>query len=189
MQDAAVAYRRENGVSLIDINLDSLDQLFNSLDPAPFRQKDLDTDAEDYIVGAIEDFPLHAQLKLVFHLPAPEVATAASEDIPHALHHYFGYSLESSRRRLRGELREGRATLAIGLGFLFLCMALRQIVLAWDTGTLGHILAEGLLISGWVAMWRPLDAFLYGWWPIRRKCAVYRKLTTIAVDVRPSTAS
>ena len=75
-------------------------------------------------------------------------------------------------------------SLAIGLVFLFACVGLRQLLLAWDSGTFGHIIAEGLLIAGWVAMWRPIDTFLYGWWPLRRKCAIYAKLTTIPVEIR-----
>jgi hypothetical protein len=47
-------------------------------------------------------------------------------------------------------------------------------------------LAEGILICGWVAMWRPIQIFLYDWWPIARMIAVYKRLTRIAIDVRPA---
>ena len=184
VEERTIHYKSEDGISLIEISLESVDQLFNSLDPAPFRQKDLDKQAEDYIVGAIEDFPVRAPLKIVFHLPQSVLNSSASGAIPDALHHYFAYSLESERRKLRSEMRETPVSLAIGLSFLFACMALRQLIIAWDAGTLGHIAAEGLLIAGWVAMWRPLDTFLYGWWPIRRRCGVYGKLTTIPVETR-----
>ncbi len=184
VEERTIHYKSEDGISLIEISLESVDQLFNSLDPAPFRQKDLDKQAEDYIVGAIEDFPARAPLKIVFHLPQSVLNSPASGAIPEALHHYFAYGLENERRKLRSEMREGRASLAIGLSFLFACVALRQLIIALDPGTLGHIAAEGLLIAGWVAMWRPLDAFLYGWWPIRRRCGVYERLAAIPVETR-----
>src|SRR6516165_7099691 len=39
----------------IDISLNRLTQLFNSFDPSPFRERDLDREAEDYIVGSAEE--------------------------------------------------------------------------------------------------------------------------------------
>lgn len=42
MAEGESQYRRENGVSLIEIRLNSVQQVFNSLDPAPFHEKDLD---------------------------------------------------------------------------------------------------------------------------------------------------
>ena len=41
-------------------------------------------------------------------------------------------------------------------------------------GTIRQILREGLMITGWVAMRRPLEVLLYDWWPMvrqRRLCA------------------
>ena len=38
----------------IEVNLNRLTQLFNSLDPSPFHERDLDQEPEDYIVGSAE---------------------------------------------------------------------------------------------------------------------------------------
>jgi hypothetical protein len=64
------------------------------------------------------------------------------------------------------------------------CVVLRQLALATRTGAASEIVAEGLLIVGWVAMWRPLEIFLYEWWPIRRRCWILAKLAKISVIVR-----
>ncbi|HEV2716906.1 MAG TPA: hypothetical protein VGU64_16700 [Terriglobales bacterium] len=45
----------------IEISLNRLSQLFNSFDPSPFRERDLDQDAEDYIVGSVEEIWLTAR--------------------------------------------------------------------------------------------------------------------------------
>jgi hypothetical protein len=50
-----------------------------------------------------------------------------------------------------------------------------------------EIAEEGLLIVGWVAMWRPLEIFLYDWRPIWRRCRLYAK-TRIPVTVRQTQA-
>jgi hypothetical protein len=41
----------------IEIRLASLHQLFNSFDPSPFHERDLDQDAEDYLVESSDEFP------------------------------------------------------------------------------------------------------------------------------------
>ena len=101
-----------------------------------------------------------------------------------AVRNYFTYRLKETDRLMRFQFREGRAALAIGLGFLIVCMTLRQLALALPDGTVGGILQEGLLILGWVAMWRPLQAFLYDWWPIRHHARLYAKLAAMPVEVR-----
>jgi hypothetical protein len=38
-------------------------------------------------------------------------------------------------------------------------------------------------IGGWVAMWRPLEVFLYDWWPIRAEGRLLQRLSTIPVGI------
>jgi hypothetical protein len=63
-------------------------------------------------------------------------------------------------------------------------VGLREVVLSVSQGTWSQVAAEGLLIMGWVAMWRPIQTFLYDWWPIRRTCDIYAKLATLPVELR-----
>ena len=187
MADSAVEASRDEGAR-IEIRLARLQQLFNSLDPSPFHDRDLDQNAEDYIVESADEFPLPTPLTLVVYLPPEQVLTAHSADVQRSIQNYFAYRLYETQRRLRLFFRDGRIALGIGLAFLFVCIVLRQIVLAAGTRTILEIAAEGLLIVGWVAMWRPLEIFLYEWWPIRRRCQVLAKLSRIPVTVRETKA-
>jgi hypothetical protein len=45
------------------------------------------------------------------------------------------------------------------------------------------IARESLLIGGWVAMWRPLEVFLYDWWPIRAEARLFDRLSAMTVRV------
>jgi hypothetical protein len=170
---------------VIDIRLSDLRQLFNSLDPAPFHEKDLDRDAEEYIAGSADEFSPGTPLELVIHLPTTQVGGATRSDVPRAVHNYFAYREEEQTRRIRFELRQGRAALAIGLAFLAICMVLRQIAGSLPYPPLQETFRESLLILGWVAMWRPLQIFLYDWWPLRHYAALYRKLARMPVHVLP----
>ena len=43
--------QRPTAANAIEIRIDEIAQLFHSLDPFPFRERDLDKDAEEFIVG------------------------------------------------------------------------------------------------------------------------------------------
>lgn len=182
--DGKETYRREDGFTLIEISLSNFQQLFNSLDPAPFHEKDLDSAAEQYIVDAFQELPPTARPKLVFHVPAPQAASEVAKNVEQAIHNYFAYRLAVEERSLRLLMKNGRFALSIAVLFLMLCVALRQLVYALDRSMAQQILAEGLLITGWVAMWRPIEIFLYDWWPIRRICRIYALLGAIPIDIR-----
>lgn len=182
-------YRREGDAHIIEIGLKSLTQLFNSLDPSPFHEKDLDADAEDYIVGAAREISPHAPLKLVFFLPPDHFEQPGTADIERSIHNYFEYRREMAARDLRYMFRLGRTSSMVGIAFLATCVMLRQLALAVLAPPLDHIAAEGLLIAGWVAMWRPIQTFLYDWWPLRATVRIYAKLATAPIEIRSTGAA
>jgi hypothetical protein len=159
-------------------------RLFNSLDPSPLEGRDLDDGIAEYIAGAAREFRQRTPLKLVLYLPQEEINKSTRESLVKAVHNYFAYRAEVAGRDLRELMRRGRRSLLIGVAFLFACITARAFVLeSFDVSTWREILAEGLLISGWVAMWRPIQIFLYDWWPIRRLILVWRKLSEVEVEV------
>ena len=77
--------------SAIEIRVDDIAQLFDTLDPFPFRERDLDKDAEEFIVGWGQEFPRHSALKVIIHVPQSELASEPAKHAESALQHYFGY--------------------------------------------------------------------------------------------------
>ena len=169
----------------IEISLSRLGQLFNSLDPSPFHERDLDQDAEEYIIGSAEEISRQRPLCLVIHLPADQLPKTGTPDLGEAIHNYFAYREMHERRRLRLLFRDGRIALVTGLAFLFCCVLLRELAFSLGSGAVSDIIGEGMLIIGWVAMWRPLEIFLYEWVPIRRRCQILAKLSKMPVIVQP----
>lgn len=182
--DFSSPYRVEDGVTLIELSVGRLRQLFNSLDPAPFLEKDLDDDAADYVASAAREIG-RRPFRLVIHLPAFEATGAEAEGVGDAVRNFFAYRLWSERGVLRHTLRLGWASLAIGLAFLVACLGARQLLATLAPSLVTELAAEGLLISGWVAMWRPIQVFLYDWWPLRRSCRLYERLAHLEVELRP----
>lgn len=187
MKDLSFQYRTEGKYVLIEMELQSIRQLFNTLDPAPFYTRDMDADAEDYILDSALEISLHKPLALIIHLPEAEVAGTNADDVSDAIHRYFEYRAMAVRRDLRLVLQQGRWSTMIGLLFLASCVAIRSFIPLLHLNALTtDILSEGLIISGWVAMWRPFQIFVYDWWPFRHQIKVLQKLSRIRVEIRTS---
>lgn len=182
MQGLESHYERHDGKVVVPLRVKNVKELFSSLDPSPFRDKDLDDDVEYYIVEACREIGRETPMKIVIHVEeAPDEVAA---DVEASMHRYFHYRLDRTQLDLRAVLREGRLSLAIGLVFLIACLVARHLVVLWAPGTAADVTGEGLLIIGWVAMWRPLQIFLYDWWPHWRRRARYARLTTMEIEVR-----
>lgn len=179
-------YRFEDGHRIIDVRLSDVAYLFSTLDPSPVRERDLDPSTDDFIMEAAREIGPGAPIRIVFHIPADQMELAARERVTEALPNYFAYRAWAAGIRLTRLWRQGWASLLIGVGFLALCLGLRVLLAGQLPETAGAIIAEGLLISGWVAMWRPIQIFLYDWWPVWRERSIYMALTRAPVDCRPA---
>jgi hypothetical protein len=169
---------------IIEIRVRELRQLFNAIDPSPFRQRDLDPKAEDFIVGWATDLSMDKPWALVVHLDRPAGRSDEAAILRDSIHEYFGQGLVASNRRLRNLFRRGRISLVIALAFLSASLAISDLVAGYlGESRLGEVIREGFLILGWVAMWRPLEVFLYDWWPIRAEARLLQRLSTIPVRI------
>jgi hypothetical protein len=166
----------------IELNLREVTQLFNSMDPSPFHERDLDHDAEEFIENWAQEYPLDEPVTLRVHLavwPADD-PTAVIRD---AVHHYFAYKATLADLEFRRLMRQGRTTLLIGIVFLAACLGLSRLLMHAGDATAFALVREGLTIVGWVAMWRPIQLYLYDWWPVRRHGRICVKLSRMPVDV------
>lgn len=168
--------------NVIRLRLRELSQLFNSLDPSPFIDRDLDADADDFIVSWARELPPHQELKLLIDLAAAPPAERAAET-EDAVRHYFNARAESKRRDFRQLMRRGRISLVIGLLFLAGCITIANGFEKLGVFGLSGIIQESFVIVGWVAMWRPLEIYLYDWWPLRAEWRVFRRLSRMEVEL------
>ena len=100
-----------------------------------------------------------------------------------AVRNHFGYLAEVKRREYRALMSRGRTSLTIGLGFLGVCVLLGNAVARLGVSPFFALARESLLIGGWVAMWRPLEIFLYDSWGLRRAERDLARLARMPVRV------
>jgi hypothetical protein len=169
----------------IEIRIEEIAQLFHSLDPFPFREKDLDREAEEFIVGWARELPTDKPLRIVVHLPETQASTPEAHELSAALIQYFGYRARVIALDLNELFRVGRRAMAIGLTVLSFSVVTGQTVGSLAPSPIGRVIEESLLIFGWVANWRPIEIFLYDWWPIVRRRNLYQRLSAARVELRP----
>jgi hypothetical protein len=170
---------------VIEVRVAELRRLFNSIDPSPFRNKDLDPNAAEFIVSWSKEAPRDAALGLLVYLERSAGLPDEPAVLGEAIHEFFRQRALAARRRLRELFRVGRTSLVIGLTVLGSFIVLGDFVAGrMGGGDAAQILRESLLIGGWVAMWRPLEVFLYDWWPIRAESRLYDRLASMPVRIR-----
>lgn len=175
--------RRHRAASsaVVNIHVRDLSQLFNSLDPSPFWDRDLDREAAQFIEEEFSERLSAQTWSLHVHAHGGETSLT---DLQTALENYYGRMASSARRAVREHLWSSQWTLLAGVAVFLLSMGLRS-MLGGLLGTLPQILDEGLIILAWLALWRPAEMLLYGWVPLRRRQQLYERLAGIRVLIRP----
>jgi hypothetical protein len=174
--------------STIEVHVRELAQLFESLDPSPFREQDLAPSAEEYIVDSAKELPRGVVLELRVYVdqePPPADARTAES----AIRAHFARRTMHLRRSLQELLGDGVVSLVIGLTVLIAFFVIGQAIVRMRTSAWATLARESFLIGGWVAMWRPLEILLYLWWPVLRERRLYQRLANMDVRVTAPTAA
>jgi hypothetical protein len=174
---------------VIRLRIKDVSQLFNSLDPDPFIERDLDDDAVAYITSWAREIPRHLQLKLLVEITEPKNPADALDIITSAVRNFFEQAGELALNEFRDLMRRGRISLLIGLAVLVAAVAGSTLLGRYTTGAVFSLIEQTLLIGGWVAMWRPMEVFLYDWWPLRRRRRDLERLRDMEVEIKLPTAA
>jgi hypothetical protein len=77
------------GLHHIELNLGDIDQLFNTMDPLPFHEKDLDDDAAEFILSWAQEYHRHEPVDLILHLEKHPDGYTAQQLVQNAVHNYY----------------------------------------------------------------------------------------------------
>jgi len=175
---------RAASAASVSIHVRNVAQMFNSLDPSPFWDRDLDREAAEFIEEEFsEKLSAHTWH---LHVHAQDGAALAA-DLQAAVEHYYERLANSARYRLRDEMRVAQVALLGGVAIFLLSMTVRGILAGMLRGSAPRMLDEGLIIIAWLALWRPVESLVYGWVPLYRRRRLYERLAAIRVSVRTET--
>lgn len=172
---------RGTSAATVSIHVRDLAQLFNSLDPSPFWDRDLDREAAEFIEEEFSEKRSSRTWHLHVHTGGGE---ALAPDLQAAIEHYYERLASSARRRLRDQTRFGQLALLGGIVIFLASMTARTILAGALPAGAPRMLDEGLIVLAWLALWRPTESLVYGWVPLYRMRRLYERLAAIRVSVR-----
>ena len=166
------------GYGDIELRIQKLEQLFDTLDPAPFHDKALDRNVDAYLLESAAEYSASTALKVSIHAPA--ALAAQIPDIEHAIHTHFALATQQAERRHRRRRAVGRLALLTGLTILVLALSLRS-WLKSVSNPFAEAFSEGLMILAWVALWRPIETIGFDSWEAMQQRRLLAKLSRVPV--------
>lgn len=182
-----MAFVFEDQCLKVSLRVRSVEQIFDVRDPAPFREKDLDDDFARYLILAVKSHPNAEHVEINIHSPS-NTPQFSAHDLDDAIKTYFNFEASSVTQDLKSMLNDGRTSLMLGLAFLITCESIAFFLIK-DTGVFGAAIKQGLTVIGWVALWKPVNTFLYEWWPLRRRRVLLKKLEAAKVNLESGPAA
>jgi len=176
-------YKQIGGRQWIEVRVHSPHQLFDARDPAPFRERDLDDDFVEYILASAREVSSREPLKIAIHVEETEKDLSRAA-IKEAIHEFFNYKIEMQRSELRTFLKRAQMILVLGLATLFLLLTIAQRIPISPTPNNWNILREGLVIFGWVSIWKPIELILFDWYPLLEELRFFHRLLEAEIEIR-----
>lgn len=169
----------------IQIHVKTVQQLFEFKDPSPFWERDLDSSFANYLVSSAYELRRDTTKAFRISIQIDESEKDLSEvNIDTALKSYFNYQIDNKRREFKRTLKTARIFLLVGLLSLSICLVLAQGLTHINSEAIRTSLREGVIIFGWVSLWKPLEVFLFDWYPIYDQIKLYRQLNASEVEVK-----
>ena len=187
-------YRKVGDAYLIEVNVREAARLFDQRDPAPFREKELDERFVEYITTSVREFSIRTPLRLAVTIEQSDGLSSATPSltadvIREAIRSHFEYQVELHTSNLQQYWRRAQFFFFIGGVVLALCVSTAQSIAIPAVPGLSGIFREGLIIFGWVSIWKPIEVLLFDWYPPYETLRFQRKLATMQIDVEFRTVS
>jgi hypothetical protein len=156
----------------IEIALNQYSDVFSEWDPAPYKRRELDPDLELYLKGCSDEIPLRHLVELWLLIPAEIRDEAVEEEVRIAFKNSLAFKMYFLKRELRKT--NIKALRCILLGFLFLWLGSAFSVQYGNEG-LRPLLAEALIIGGWVFLWEAVSLFFFTDHEIYHRYRAYKR--------------
>jgi hypothetical protein len=172
----------------ITIHLHDLTQLFAAPSGDPFSGEPSLVSGIEWILDELTPHALGwgTRIKTTIILPKGNLDPGLARKTNEAVKRYCQFKIRQNRHALVALRWQGVKALQMGIVFLAVCLFLSAILsrIAIVPGFLGTLFSNGLEIAGWVSLWRPIEIFLYEWWPYWRENQLYAQVMNMQIVIK-----
>ena len=143
---------------IILVAIDEYTDVFNDLDPAPFRKRDIDPDLRDFLEGCSSDIPLKHDICICFTIPENVRDKEKEKRIRAALKTYFSFIMHTTRGKIRQSHTKNLVYILASFTLLIGAFFLGNII---PKNVVFSALVEGLYIGGWVFLWEAISSLSF----------------------------
>jgi len=171
----------KDGKAIIDISVESMNDLFNSFDKkSSFVKRELDQDFVDYIIDSVKelghrDFLIRVSVDQEFNMLQENI-------LRKAVANYFTYRYQIENLNLRKEIRKFSMLMILGI-VLFTLVSTYKLPDAPDIEVWKKIFQEGMVVAAWVAIWEAVTSLIFGWNPYYIKRGIYERVAAAELRV------
>ncbi len=174
------------GSFIIAVSLENYADIFNELDPSPFKNRDLNNELRIYLEDSSADIPLKYDIILQFNILNENQDPKREERITFGLKTYFSFVQRQLEREIRGSYEKGVFYVGIAFILLFAAYFLASLT-THDVVTTTAL--EGITIGGWVFLWEAISTFAFKNRGIRNRSSHYKRFMTAPIRFKFATNS
>jgi hypothetical protein len=151
MKSLDQVYRRnlDTGAYIIEIKIQKASDLFNDLDPSPFRRRDLDPSFTSYLEESSLDIPLKYPVELEISCEDKELDPEVKDRVRQGVRGYYQFLQTNLGREIRSRIWDSLVYVLVG----FLSLTIAFLLGSWEEPFFSEIIIEGFNIGGWVFFW------------------------------------
>ena len=168
---------KQTGAFIISIALDSYVDVFNELDSAPWRRRDLDHDMRIFLEECSSDIPLKHEVIIQFNVELEKQDSIKEERLKVGLRNYFTFARTSMQKRIRRTYERSAFYALTAFFLIFASYALATI----STNPLLSAVFDIISIGGWVFLWEAISGLAFQGREARDRYKMYSRFSLAEV--------
>jgi len=171
--------------NVIEVRVPSLAHFYNVIDPSPDDNKELNRATDSYIMDSLREMSAEKRKSAIILLDIDSslyTNESTRTDIERAINSHFSYRYCSELKNYKYAMSKGRRYLARGLLFLVVCLVLTSIISSFSIqNDIINAIGQSFVVIGWVALWKPVEFYLYDRRDMINELKMLQLLETIQV--------
>ena len=173
----------EDDKAIIDISLESINDLFNSFDKkTSFYKRELDQDFEDYLLASVRELEGH---NFIIRLEIENNYDKITEEpIRNAIKTHFRFLYWKERKKITKVFMKFTLLSILGIALMAFYHQHTNFLVNFNSIPMySKLFIEGINIAGWVALWEAFACLIFDFIPIVRNRKIYEKISKAGIQI------